>query len=59
MKFYRNMMLKRKIIHAISYVLKNYISLLWGKTTFELLNIFPQIAVVRLSVLTYNLGFSL
>lgn len=48
MKFYRNMTLKRKIIHAISSVLKNYISLLSGKTTFELLDIFPKNSVVHL-----------
>lgn len=48
MKFYRNMTLKRKIIHAISSVLKNYISLIWGKTTFELLDIFKKNSVVHL-----------
>ena len=42
------MTLKRKIIHAISSVLKNYISLLSGKTTFELLDIFPKNSVVHL-----------
>lgn len=51
-------MLKRKIIHAISSVLKNPHIIIWAKTTFELLDIFKIFSCSFVPIL-YNPGFPL